>query len=198
VKIGTKPRFKGKCKGETMELKYNEKKAVQIVALLLQKNNGAMDMLHLTKLVYLVDREAFMRWGMPLTGDRYASMKRGMVLSTTYDLSKGKFLGRFWDKFISKPDHNYKMTLLADPDIDELSEEDIELIDEIYKNYGNKSTSFLIEEVHHKLPEWVDVGSSSLILPYEKVLEKNGFEGEKLKLILEELEEYSYFEKFSV
>lgn len=180
-----------------MELKFNEKKAIQIAARLLQQAGGVIDLLRLTKLLYLVDREALMRWGLSLTGDRYASMPKGMVLSQTYDLSKRKFLQpRLWDDYISAPDHSHNMALLAEPGIDELSEEDIDLIDEIHALYKKKSTKFLIDMVHHKLPEWIDVGKSSQIVDYETVLRKSGCE--KVDAILAEMQDYAYFEQFSV
>jgi uncharacterized phage-associated protein len=155
-----------------------------------------MDLLDFTKLIYLVDREALVRWGMPLTGDRYVSMERGMVLSETYDLSKRKFVQeRLWDNFISEPNHRHELGLLADPDIDELSEDEIALIDEIYGQYGHQSTKQLIDRVHHALPEWVDVGKSSLIIRHETVLEKSGCEN--VAECLEEIEAVSYFERYS-
>lgn len=180
----------------TMNRKFNEKKAVQIAALLLQKRGGAMDLLDFTKLIYLIDREALVRWGMPLTGDRYASMEFGMVLSETYDLSRRKYVqGRLWDKFISAPSPKHELTLLTDPDIDELSEEGIELVNEIYEQYGHLDTSYLINKVHHKLPEWVDVGKSSLMIRYETVLEKSGCEN--VDECLNEIEAIAHFERYS-
>ena len=181
-----------------MELKYNEKKAIQIAALLLKKSGGKMDMLRLTKLLYLVDREAFMRWGLPLTGDDYASMKYGMVLSETYSLSRRKFLQhRLWDNYISAPDNNYVMALIADPEDDELSENDVDLVNEIFETYKDKSTRFLIESVHHKLPEWKDVGNSSLIIPYDEVLGQSGVSEDQIETVINDIEDYSYFQQFS-
>jgi uncharacterized phage-associated protein len=180
-----------------MELKFNEKKAIQIVAILLKRNGGTMDLLRLTKLLYLVDREALVRWGRSLTGDRYASMQRGMVLSETYDLSKRKFTEpRLWDNYISAPNREHEMSLLKSLDFDELSKADIELIYEIYEKFEEVNTSYLIERVHHRLPEWVDVGKSSLTINYETVLEKSGVEN--LESVLDNIESHSYFEQFTL
>jgi len=180
-----------------MERKFNEKKAIQVVALFMKKRGGAIDLLNLTKLMYLADRAALVRYGKSLTGDRYASMEKGMVLSTTYDLSKGKIQGRYWDSYISAPSHNFIMTLLDDPNIDELSENEMELIEEVFQKYGDKPTAYLIERVHHTLPEWVDVGKSSLIIRYKTVLEKSGWEEEQIEEFLEQMEAISYFEQYS-
>lgn len=152
-----------------MDLKYDEKKTIQIVAQLLKKGGGSMDMLRLTKLMYLIDREALLRWGMPLTGDDYASMEFGMVLSETYKLTKRRFLGyRLWYDYISAEDGNYTISLLADPSDGELSEEDLDLIDEIYTKYERKSNYFLVNTVHHQLPEWENVGKSSKMIATDR------------------------------
>jgi len=45
-----------------------------------------MSYLKLIKLLYIIDREALLRWGRPLTGDRYVSMDHGPVLSQTLNL----------------------------------------------------------------------------------------------------------------
>ncbi len=70
-----------------MNRKFNEKKATQLAVLLLGKRGGEMDLLDFIKLMYLIDREALFRWGSYITGDRYVSMCKGMVLSETYDLT---------------------------------------------------------------------------------------------------------------
>ena len=38
------------------------------------------------KLLYLADRAALIRWGRPISTDRYVSMKHGPVLSNVFDL----------------------------------------------------------------------------------------------------------------
>lgn len=40
--------------------------------------------------IKLADREAYAKWGKPITGDTAVSMKHGPVLSTVYDLTKGE------------------------------------------------------------------------------------------------------------
>jgi hypothetical protein len=48
-----------------------------------------MSYLKLIKLLYIVDREALLRWGRPVTTDRHVSMPKGPVVSQIYDLIVG-------------------------------------------------------------------------------------------------------------
>ena len=50
------------------------------------KLSRLLTVLQLVKLLYFVDREALLRRGAPVTGDRMVSMDHGPVLSTTLDL----------------------------------------------------------------------------------------------------------------
>lgn len=64
-----------------MRLRFNDRKATQAAALLLQLRGGKMSYMKLIKLLYLADREALLQWGRPITTDRYVSMNRDPVLS---------------------------------------------------------------------------------------------------------------------
>ena len=46
-----------------------------------------MSYLKLLKLLYIVERTALLRWGRPVTFDRFVSMPHGPVMSRTYDLN---------------------------------------------------------------------------------------------------------------
>ena len=68
-----------------MTLRFNEVKTTQAAARLLFSNGGHMEVLKLVKLLYLADRKALLRWGRPLTFDRYFSLPHGPVLGVTVD-----------------------------------------------------------------------------------------------------------------
>ena len=73
--------------GCEMQLPFNEAKAAQTAARLLKLRGGRMSYLKLIKLMYLIDREALLRWGRPVTTDCYVSMDKGPILSRTLILS---------------------------------------------------------------------------------------------------------------
>ena len=106
-----------------MTLLFNETKATQAAARLLTLRGGIMSYVKLIKLLYLADREALIRWGRPITTDRYVSLDNGPVVSRIYDLIRDEPPPNsfpIWRKFISDPE-NYEVRLLGDPGSGELS-----------------------------------------------------------------------------
>ena len=57
-----------------MTLGFNEAKAREAAARLVELRSGKMSCMQLIKLLYLADREALLRWGRPITTDRYVSV----------------------------------------------------------------------------------------------------------------------------
>jgi len=158
-----------------MRYHFDEIKTTQIASLLLSQNDGKMNYMKLIKLLYLIDREALLKWGFPLTCDRYVSMDKGPVLSNTYNLimegvqDKSK---SYWYDHISEP-ANYSVELLTDAGDGELSDAEIELITKIDAKYKDKDQWDMVEIVH-ELPEWVDPEGSSVPIQYEDILREAG------------------------
>src|SRR2546426_8827697 len=103
-----------------MRLRFNERKATQAAGLLLQLRGGTMSYMKLIKLLYLADREALLRWGRPISTDRYVSMDRGPVLSRILDLATdGEDPGTpsIWASSIAAPS-NYEVHLKDDAGLD--------------------------------------------------------------------------------
>ncbi len=67
-------------------LRFDEEKATEAAALILSLRGGQMHYMKLIKLLYLLDREALSRWGIPVTTDTYVSMDHGPVVSAIYNL----------------------------------------------------------------------------------------------------------------
>lgn len=109
-----------------------------------------MSYLKLIKLLYLADREALLRWGRPISTDRYVSMDRGPVLSRVLDLATdGGVPGApsIWAASITAPG-DYEVELKADAGDDELSEAEIEVLDAIFAQHGRKSRWDLVALTH--------------------------------------------------
>lgn len=181
-----------------MKTKYNEKKATQVAALILKRKGGKMDLIDLMKTIYCVDREALVKYRWPLTGDRYSALKRGMVLSHTYDLAKGDFaLPTHWGTYIKREDGSYELKLDGDPGVDELSLTEIELVNDVLDNLENVPRTTMIEKIHHsKFPEWKDPGSSSFTVLYEDVLAAEGLNSDEINTFVGQVEVHSMFECF--
>ncbi len=130
-----------------------------------------MSYLKLIKLLYLLDREALLRWGRPVTTDRHVSMDNGPVVSRIYDLIREEpapGTDPIWRHYISAP-QEYEVALIAEPLIDELSTAEEELIQEIFSKYG-KMTRWDLVRISHDLPEWQDPHGSAIPIEYRDIL----------------------------
>jgi hypothetical protein len=101
---------------------FDERKATQVAARFLAAAPGQrLPCLKLIKLVYFADREALLRWGAPMTNDRYYSLDHGPVLSRVKDLLVEEHPERdFWSTHISSPS-SYVIQLLDEAGNDRLS-----------------------------------------------------------------------------
>jgi len=130
-----------------------------------------MSYLKLIKLLYLLDREALLRWGRPVTTDRYVSMDNGPVVSRIYDLIREEpppGTNPIWRHYISAP-QDYEVALVAVPETDELSRAEEALIEEIFAKFG-KMTRWDLVQVSHEFPEWQDPNGSAIPIQYRDIL----------------------------
>jgi len=180
--------------------RYREDKTAQVAARLLQHAGGAMSYMKLIKLLYVMDRTALSRWGHPVTYDRYVSMPHGPVLSFTLDrINEGdepNCLG-YWSKFISPPSA-YEVSLIADPQDDDLSEAETALVDEIYSEYGRLNQWQLRDYCHEHFSEWKNPEGSSFAIDYRDILEAAGKTEAETKEIIGELESFAVAEQMLI
>lgn len=133
-----------------------------------------MSYLKLIKLMYLIDREALLSWGRPLTFDRYVSMGEGPVLSRTYDLIKHAIppgVQLYWHQFVD-PAPDYSVTLSKEPESDEISDATASLIADVFEQHGHKSRWDVVEFTHG-LPEWQDPEGSVIPIEYRDILRES-------------------------
>lgn len=177
-----------------MKPQFQEAKATQLAAFLLKKRGGKMNYLKLMKLMYLIDREGLTRWGQSMTRSNYVSMDKGPVLSEVLNLITEERLGEsYWKRFISAP-QNYDVALVVEPEFDELSKADVDLIEEIYTQFGYKSRWELVNFTHD-LPEWTNPKGSSIPIDYKRVLKAGGKSEQEIFEIISDLEETALFEQ---
>jgi hypothetical protein len=154
-----------------MEMTFDEVKATQTAAFVIGLSKGRLQYLALIKLLYMLDREALNRWGLPVTTDRYVSMKMGPVTSRIYDLVKVKgepIYPSYWSQYITRD--GYDAVLLSDPGKSEMSPAEEDLAREIFANTRGKDGFTLADETHKHFPEWKDPGSSSSPIEISDIL----------------------------
>ena len=158
-----------------MRMTFDEVKATQTAGYFLRLAGGRLQYLALIKMLYMLDREAINRWGVPVTTDRYVSMRLGPVTSQMYDLVKVKgdpLHPSFWSTHIRRD--GYEAHLVAEPDDSELSPVEEELIRETYDRCHAKDGFILAGETHKQFAEWVDPGTSSTPITIEDILSALG------------------------
>lgn len=172
-----------------MVLRFNERRATEAAAKFLKLRGGKMSYLKLIKLLYLLDREALLRWGRPVTTDRYVSMDNGPVVSRIYDLIRDEpapGTDPVWRHFISAPS-NYQVELIAEPANEELSRAEEALIEEIFTKYGHLSRWDLVK-LSHELAEWQDPQGSAIPIEYRDILRAGKKTESEIAAVLSELE----------
>lgn len=171
---------------------FDEKKATEMAAYFLRKADGRrMSYLKLLKLLYIADREALRRWGYPLTGDSYFSLDHGPVNSRIMDLIREdpQFLNSAcWTNHIQI--EQYDVELMQDIPVGRLSQADIELLDEVFREYGHLN-KYQLRDLTHDFPEWEDPKGSRLPITYQDILKAVG-RLDEAEEIAEEIEMYNF------
>jgi uncharacterized phage-associated protein len=138
-----------------MSFRFDENKALQLAAIFLNERGGEMKHLKLIKLMYLADREAIKRWGHPITGDRYVSMKYGPVLSNVLELINDEppesGAGGWSACIVESAPHTVR--LQKDPGSAALSPAEVELAHQVFDKYGRMNRWRLVD-LTHKFPEY--------------------------------------------
>lgn len=183
---------------EKVRLRFNERRATEAAARLLKLRGGRMSYMKLIKLLYLADREGLLRWGRPITTDRYVSMDKGPVTSRIYSLINEEpppGEESFWRRHISAPEANYEVRLLVEPEPWELSPAEDALLEEIFKKYGGLDRWSLVK-LTHDLPEWQDPNGSSVPIEYGDILRAGEKSEEEIAEIEAELAALEAAERF--
>jgi uncharacterized phage-associated protein len=176
--------------------KFNERKTTQAAAKVLKLAGGQMNYMLLIKLLYLLDRRALKKWGRPVSGDDYFSMKLGPVLSEVLDLiTTEPGASGYWGSHISEP-VRYVVSLADDPGDDDLSEAEEQIIEEVHDHYGGYNPFQLADELHQMLPEWEKIEQGRSPITYRAILEALKKTPEEIAAIEEDLRSLSTVRRY--
>lgn len=155
-----------------MQSWFNIRKAAQVSAYFALREGGAINVLKLTKLVYLADRRFMQLYDAPLLDDELVSMDHGPVNSITYDCINGNQADRVeWSGFVADR-AGYAIGVaqgVTAERLDELSQADLQVLDETWRRYGQMNQYQVRDYTHRNCPEWEDPRGSSYPIPYERV-----------------------------
>lgn len=119
-----------------MTPRFRKKETIQAILYILQKEGGSTDIHRISKILYFADQKHLSKYGRLITGDRYIAMANGPVPSKVYDVFKylrgdSYFTGVKDDVDGAIVMVNKKFAkAVAMPDMDYLSESDVECLDE--------------------------------------------------------------------
>ncbi|GFE72321.1 Panacea domain-containing protein [Chroococcus sp. FPU101] len=152
-----------------------------------------MNYTKLIKLMYIIEREAISRWGLPVIYDDYYSLNCGPILSNTLDNITGNSYYRQpsadWERYII-PDGRFNVRLETERKVGKLNRAEVKLIDEIYERFGGMTWEDLIDWTHDQknVPEWENPKGSRLPIEIKTILMQSGFQEDEINEILEEIE----------
>lgn len=176
---------------------FDERKTAQAAAFLLHRAGGALELLKLIKLMYLAERTSLARFGEPITGDALYAMPHGPVLSSTLDLANGfeKSSKDGWDLWMA--DRAGRLISLRDPsmlknpehDLLQLSSSDVDVLAEIWAEFGHLTAWQLRQYTHDHLPEWRDPEGGHIPISYRDLFRALGFGAEQVEAMAGHLRE---------
>jgi len=142
---------------------YSLKPALNALAYLQQRLPG-ITRLDAFKLLYLADRRHLELYGRPISGDKYVAMDNGPVPSRAYDY------------VLKKVGKGRELPDLGVPDLNQFSDSEQEVLDEIIKRHGNQGTSHLLRVTHDGIwRQALDAakakGKGSGPIPWEQIIQ---------------------------
>ncbi len=163
-------------KDRPIRFRFNAKKAAEAAKLILWLSGGRRNYMELVKLLYLADREALIQFGHPITGDRFAALPHGMILSRILNLIRlgpADEDGAPWFEVVSAPiGYDVKSRQKVGENC-ELSGAEENILRQVFEKYGQMDWKQL-SRLTHDLPEWVDPKGGSLSVSPEQILTRAG------------------------
>lgn len=180
--------------------KFESLKALQAAGVMLREEPGhCIHFMKLLKLLYIAERTSLQETGQMITGDRVFAMQRGPVLSSVCDLMNGTHSDvECWDAHIER--ERFHLTLKSNPGVHKLSRFQVELLQQIAREYRDKDEWEMVE-VTHRFQEWKNnnpnPGTSRKLIPIREILVAVGREAEADDMLKEASDQRHMDEVFS-
>jgi len=148
---------------------FDRRKAVEAILYLAKKISNS-DIYGICKLLYLVDKTSLEKYGRFIFGETYVAMEEGATPSGAYDLLKQA--AKTTSSEIKIEGNN--IIALRNPNLDYLSESDIECLEQIINIYGRLPNWARAREAHDDAwkKAWDNRGTKgSVSIPVESIAE---------------------------
>lgn len=152
---------------------YDVGKAAQATAFFALKSGGSINVLKLSKLLYLAEREFMSKHDTPMFYDELFSLPDGPVVSVTLNLINGEMEHDLWARFVS-PRRGYDIAVakgVSEDMFDHLSNADKAVLADLWERFGSYDRYKLRDWTHERrnVPEWRDPQGSSCRIKHEDV-----------------------------
>ena len=154
---------------------FREESVTQAAMVLLareKERTGSADLrmnyTKLLKLLYLAERRSLVEATKSISGDKLIEMKKGPLLSETYDLIKSSANGirtGYWCERIKTEGYEVVAESFSTEDLEDLSDADERRLNEVYNELGHMDEEELIDWCHRNLPELTHLRASSRAIP---------------------------------
>jgi uncharacterized phage-associated protein len=154
---------------------FNGEKAAQVAKWFVSELGGRTDKLKLIKLIYLAEREFMSRHDEPMLYDEFYSLQHGPICSNTLDSINGRSgAAPGWGDF-----HLQSKSVVLDrrvvrQDLDHLSDADVQVLRDVYAQFGWMSASQLRKYTHENCPEYQQVGGGRIPIHYIDIFKALG------------------------
>lgn len=180
-----------------IRFRFDEVRTTEAASLLLKWGGGKMTRLRLIKLLYFADRDCILKFGHPICGGKYVSMKHGPVLSDLYNIITNNLWTEsqgFWEEHFANSGPR-DIELIREPKPQKLSRAQISALQGVFERLKDLS-DWQIRDLGHELPEYEDPGKSSLPIPVKRILTVEGKSEQQIKDVAEDASALSCADKF--
>ncbi len=175
---------------------FDEEKAVNVVLFIL-KELGKSDRHQLAKILYFADQKHLVKYGRTILGDTYIKMPNGPVPSAVYDgikaVNKKQGTFKFFEDSLNTD--RYFITPSKQPDMDEMSESEIECISESIHENASLSFDQLTKKSHDIA---YNNASNNRRISITKIAEEGGASKGVIEHILDSIHDIHLSERYGL
>ena len=155
---------------------FRSKKAAQLCAYFATKSEGTIEKLKLIKLLYFAERQFLSENHHPMLFDEYYSLPHGPICSSSLNGIDGIIHEEIWDNYIAR-NGNIVVAIksLTRDEMDEVSDAELSVVDEIWKQFGRMTPSQLRNYSHKNCPEYTET-KGRIAISYKQILRAVGVE----------------------
>ena len=155
---------------------FRSRKAAQLCAYFALKSEGTIEKLKLIKLLYFAERKFLSENHHPMLFDEYYSLPHGPICSSALNGINGIIHEEIWDNYITR-NGNIVVAIksLSRDEMDEVSDAELTVIDEIWKEFGHLTPSQLRNYSHRYCPEYTET-KGRIAISYKQILRAVGVE----------------------